>query len=141
MYLQQAVNYSETALEMSKSGTMGLAKFYVLMMKISYNRISLNEKKKRMYEKEIIKIAEKIGKQGGPNILKEVEAIIKQLADGDETCKVNSNLMRTNNNALEKIRIDIVKLIPESIRHFEKAQEIVEFNLGEYHYFFASLYC
>lgn len=56
---------------------MGLVKFYLLMMKISYNRISLNEKKKRMYEKDIIKIAEKIGKQGGPNILKEVESIIK----------------------------------------------------------------
>lgn len=37
--------------------------------------------------------------------------------------------------------MDIQKLLPEGITYFEKAQEIVEFNLGEYHFFFASIYC
>lgn len=83
MYLSQAANYGDTALERSSNGTLGLAKYYILMMKISYNRILLNEKRKRKLEREIVKTAEKY-RVRDTNIMKDIENIIQILAVGDE---------------------------------------------------------
>lgn len=70
------MNYSDTALEMSRNGTIGLVKYYVLLMKITYNKVVLNEKKKRKLEKDILKIAEKYKLTRDMNVLRDIENVI-----------------------------------------------------------------
>lgn len=95
-----------------------MAKYYILMMKVGYNKILLNEKRKRRLEREIVKIAEKY-KVREANVMKEIETLISMLANGDDNMKNYSNTIRSNNYALMKVNSENSKTLPESFMNFE----------------------
>ncbi|EAR86269.3 translation initiation factor eIF3 subunit (macronuclear) [Tetrahymena thermophila SB210] len=134
-YLSQAMIYGDNAKEVGSCCTIGYAKLYILMMKICQTRINYYEKQKKAIEKEMRSITKKNkdNKISLEDLINEWSAI--------ESKREMAEILKKDKQDTDRINSEIKNLTPESVNYFQRAYQVLKFNVGDYHFLFASLDC
>ncbi|KAL4512145.1 hypothetical protein ABPG72_005147 [Tetrahymena utriculariae] len=134
-YLSQAMIYGDNAKEVGSCCTIGYSKLYILMMKICQTRINYYEKQKKAIEKEMRSITKKNkdNKISLEDLINEWSAI--------ESKREMAEILKKDKQDSDRINNEIKNLTPEAVNYFQKAHQVLKFNVGDYHFLFASLDC